>query len=187
MYSRNSQSFRDDFDDVSEEEYELYKYNLPPKYDGSRFRPRRNHKRRAERESDGENSVMTEDVADRDSKKSESYASNRRKRSVGRNESSEYEETVETSFNDITKQERSYSEEYENDEQICKEKSCEEKVEESEKREHGPFDKLLSHIGGKIGSEEFLIISLILLLSGENGAEDSGDIILLLALLLLAG
>lgn len=41
MYSRN-RDIRDDLDgDMSEDEYEIYRYNIPPRYDGSRFRSRR--------------------------------------------------------------------------------------------------------------------------------------------------
>ena len=45
MYSRYKNATydprdRDGFTDVSDDEYELYRYNLPPRYDGSRFRHR---------------------------------------------------------------------------------------------------------------------------------------------------
>ena len=45
MYSRYKSATYDPRDedadaDVSEDEYELYRYNLPPRYDGSRFRQR---------------------------------------------------------------------------------------------------------------------------------------------------
>ena len=47
MYSRNqSRGFNDEEyeDEEQSEEYELYAYNLPPNYDGSRFRRRTNYK-----------------------------------------------------------------------------------------------------------------------------------------------
>lgn len=148
MYSRNSQTFRDDFDEVSEEEYELYKYNLPPKYDGSRFRTRRNQRRRFDAREERDRVRKTHDYPE-----------------VLPEEIPEKEEKIETYAEDVTAV-----------------------VEEPQKKhDPGSIEKLLGHIGDKFGSEELLIISLIIFLAGESGAEDSGDIILLLALLLIAG
>ncbi len=49
------------YDDISDEEYEIYKYNLPPKYDGSRFRRNRQKGRRLEPEVPPENyEIVTE-------------------------------------------------------------------------------------------------------------------------------
>lgn len=53
MYSRsqNRSTFDelDTFDEPSDEEYELYRYNLPPKYDGNRFRRRNTDSRASKR------------------------------------------------------------------------------------------------------------------------------------------
>ena len=50
-------------------------------------------------------------------------------------------------------------------------------------------DPLIESLGDRLGTEEILILALILILSGSGGGEceDAGDVILLLALLLILG
>ena len=53
----------------------------------------------------------------------------------------------------------------------------------------GKIERLLEGLGERLGTEEILILALILILSGSGGGEceDAGDVILLLALLLILG
>ena len=53
----------------------------------------------------------------------------------------------------------------------------------------GKIERLIESIGERLGTEEILILALILILSGSVGGEceDAGDVILLLALLLILG
>ena len=55
--------------------------------------------------------------------------------------------------------------------------------------ERGKIERLIEGLGERLGTEELLIIGLILILSGAGGGEceDAGDVILLLALLLILG
>ncbi len=138
MYSRNQgrgQSRRDYGYELSDEEYEMYKYNLPPKYDGSRFR------RGSRREPTivVESPVPVEEV-------SQPF---QRAEEVGL--PAPIEEAVHTPV----------------------------EVETTPVREEkgGPLSSLV----GAIGYEELLIISLILAIAG---GDDSGDALLLLAVLL---
>ncbi|MBQ1502933.1 MAG: hypothetical protein IIZ35_02925 [Clostridia bacterium] len=53
----------------------------------------------------------------------------------------------------------------------------------------GKIERLIESLGERLGTEEILILALILILSGSGGGEceDAGDVILLLALLLILG
>ncbi len=53
----------------------------------------------------------------------------------------------------------------------------------------GKIERVIESLGERLGSEELLILALILILSGSGGGEceDAGDVILLLALLLILG
>ncbi len=53
----------------------------------------------------------------------------------------------------------------------------------------GKIERLIESLGDRLGTEEILILALILILSGSGGGEceDAGDVILLLALLLILG
>ena len=53
----------------------------------------------------------------------------------------------------------------------------------------GKIERLIESLGERLGTEEILILALILILSGSEGGEceDAGDVILLLALLLIMG
>ena len=55
--------------------------------------------------------------------------------------------------------------------------------------EGGKIERLIESLGERLGTEEILILALILILSGSGGGEceDAGDVILLLALLLILG
>lgn len=55
--------------------------------------------------------------------------------------------------------------------------------------DRGKIERLIEGLGERLGTEELLILGLILILSGAGGGEceDAGDVILLLALLLILG
>ncbi len=55
--------------------------------------------------------------------------------------------------------------------------------------DRGKIERLIESLGERLGTEEILILALILILSGSGGGEceDAGDVILLLALLLILG
>ena len=139
MYRRNQDRCRecvndspcDTASDLSFEEYELYRYNIPPRYDGNRFR------RKSE------------------IKESFSY--------------SEKEPIVAEACEAI------------DEEAVSEKPQCCDVDFECLKKESGfSLGKLLD----KMGSEELLIIALILTVAG---GEDSGELLFILVLLLLNG
>lgn len=125
MYSRNqSRGYTDDDydDDEMTEEYQLYAYNLPPNYDGSRFR------RYTQRKPPSPKPTPADHC----------------------------EETNTT--------------------------PSEKDIPDNQTESPGGAEWLLEAISKRIGCEELLIISLILILAAEN---DRSDTLLLLTLLLL--
>lgn len=163
MYSRNRRCQQPhDIDEednlMSPEEEELYGYNLPPRYDGSRFSSCRRQRDTDRCREDGECGMP--ETAEK--VKSERYDS-RCRRDDSR----------------CTKDDSRCPK----DEARCPgdETRCPSDDEGAEKP--GAKDKLSSIIGS-IGWEELLIISVILIIAG---GEDSSELLVLLILLLLHG
>ncbi len=127
MYSRNNRRSQSAPYGMTDEEYELYKYSIPPKYDGSRFRRH-----------------VIPDIAVED-------------KSDAKDESTE-------TFTEII------------------EPIPTENTEDSIVKTEKPPESIVSGIFEKLGSEELLIISLVLAVAG---GEESGELILILILLLL--
>ncbi|MBR3423546.1 MAG: hypothetical protein IKG80_03550 [Clostridia bacterium] len=132
MYSRNMRKGGE----LSEEEREIAKYGLPPKYDGNRFRRPPSDERP---EEDG--------------------------REPGPFPPEEADRPIPPHF--------------------------------PPERGRGPhrdgdgrkIERLIESLGERLGTEEILILAPILILSGSGGGEceDAGDVVLLLALLLIMG
>ncbi len=130
MYRRG----RGEYEELCDDECELYRYNIPPRYDGSRFR------------------------------RSRSTAHS----GAGLSENKCYDEHCVASV-DISEPVSPAA--------------------ENDTREEGQCDgaeqgSLISRLGISIGSEELLIIATALAIAGGDGR---GDVLLLLALLLVAG
>lgn len=141
-YTERNEEYRT----MSDEEYELYRYNIPPRYDGSRFRAGNMHESLNDREdSDFFSEEHAADAVDTDS-----------------TDDSDCEDSAEETA--LCNTETAPS---------CKSDENEEKGE--------LIRGLMSKLHDRFGSEELLITALILIIAdGEN----SGDVLLFLALLL---
>lgn len=175
MYSRNGRDSREYYGEegMTEEEYEIYKYNIPPRYDGSRFRSRKN-----ERMGD---SSREERFTERREAPSEHFSHQDPQMPV-----------------DIFCEEKCFT-----DNDSCMENYCSDCNKKEEALLHGELcscececSQVNDNVAAgdkqiklpewlRLGSEEMLILTVIFILSGECGVKD--DIIVLLALILLAG
>ena len=159
MYSRNSQQGRDTYSEVTDEEYELFGYNLPPKYDGSRFRNRKNIRPTVPLDESDYN--ITND---------------------------ELENTIEVHETDIIDDEcAGCKTEVSIEDGVCNKDSDEQKNEKicNKEQKGSGIEGIIHHLGERFGNEEILIIALILLIASDFNSSESGDVILLLALLLI--
>ena len=123
---------------MSSEEYELYRYNIPPRYDGSRFR--------------GNNRCVD----------------------------CSHHRAIEETVDEVTACECDMTNES-SDNCVCA--PCDTKEEENCSDSEGS-ENVLSKLLKNFGSEELLILSIILTIAG---GEDSGELLLILVLLLLNG
>ena len=121
---------------LTEEEREIAKYGLPPKYDGNRFR-------RPPRDEDREDGPKPGPTPPEETGESPRPPRFQPERAPGPHRDGE----------------------------------------------GGKIERLIESLGDRLGTEEILILALILILSGSGGGEceDAGDVILLLALLLILG
>ena len=143
MYIRNAK--RSGTDGLTDEEREIAKYGLPPKYDGSRFRT-------------PPDSVGAEEDGSIDT-------------AVPAAPETESREPAVRSPHEAGKARRDGD------------------GPPSRNGDGGKMERLIDGLGERLGTEEMLILALILILSGSGGGEceDAGDVILLLALLLILG
>ena len=167
--------------DLDDEEYELYRYNIPPRYDGNRFI-------RRQIESSGRNAEER-----LDNMQSELLSPGE----TDSNESGDNELYIETErycmdssspeCGILTDKSPGASDEVCSDDITQGEKDDEKSVSSSEDtpNEHKCCSGLLSQLVSKISSDELLIIALMLAVA-EGGGDGSGDTLLLLALLLIS-
>ena len=132
---------------MSPDEYELYRYSLPPRYDGNRFR-----RKRVPRE--GEERSRGTSAEDPQEHVSSTVERERGRRSEALERLSEAED------------EGAHV------------------IPSSREGGTGLWD-ILKGFGKSLGYEEILIIAIILIVAHDG--ESSGDVVLLLSLLLLAG
>ena len=207
MYSRNARDIRDDLDDdMSEEEYEIYKYNIPPRYDGSRFRRRGRSQGTARTNGDshadsgsrmGDSSRTYNGTRSDEGGRAQQdvyYADDRADPPFGDGGDGIMPEILSYGNGSLSAESSTYGEHgaekdgmsdgrpRENGNADC----TEQKKTVGEASERRPERSRGGILGGlKLGSEELLILALIFILSSEDSCGD--DVILLLALLLLAG
>ena len=139
MYSRNQRRVSED--GLTEEEREIARYGLPPKYDGTRFR-----RNRAPVQTD--DGPFVDEPADPGEERDDYPPLRRGSGTEGADADGDADGDG----------------------------------------DGGKLSKLVEGLGERLGSEEMIILALILLLSGTGGdCENPSDVILLLALLLLTG
>lgn len=198
MYSRSARDIRDDYEDMSEEEYEIYRYNIPPRYDGSRFRGRGRGRNAAGRNAAGgaggdspsrgngygrqDNRMQEKDLPEQEDCDVINGVIEQERRCPEENcILQEFSESAES---------RIPSEECAVEKECCPASSVDFCPDHGGCADEGNETHCVGGRGGilgglKLGGEELLILALIFILSGEDGCGD--DVILLLALLLLAG
>ncbi len=170
MYSRNGRDNREYYreEGMTEEEYEIYRYNIPPRYDGSRFRSRR-----GEKASD----------AARDEKFAEKNRYSDRRSYRDTNAIQDSNNSDDLFINEDLDMGARHQIEYESKDLSKDDYDCGIDRQDNEKNTCDNAKPKFPE-WFKIGSEEALILTIIFILSAD-GVKD--DIIVLLALLLLAG
>ena len=159
---------------ISDEETDLYRYNLPPKYDGSRF-----SRRITRRESRSEGSGGT---AGREESVSAMYRDNagRKEREFAEDECSIY--TGDAPY----VSEGAYPDSLSEDSESCETKHADGTRSDIDGQQ-SPVSgtSLLSEFGKRLGSEELLLLAVMLAVA-DGGGEPCGDTLLFLALLLIS-
>ena len=162
---------------ISDEETDLYRYNLPPKYDGSRF-SRRITRREIGSEGSGGTAGREESVSamyrDNAGGKEREFAED--ERSIG---------SIYTGDSPYVS-EGAYPDSLTEDSESCETRHADGTRSDIDGQQ-SPVSgtSLLSEFGKRLGSEELLLLAMMLAVA-DGGGEPCGDTLLFLALLLIS-
>lgn len=170
MYSKSRYSSRETFaeeDALSEEEAELLRYRLPPRYDGSRFSrtPHDSRQSQDSRQPQGQRQAQGSRVSQNPNTSQNRH--DRREHSRSTRKDVDLGDALDVSGDTVD---------------TSNDASAESLVSQRAETRENAASRELSQILGNISSEDLLIISLILTVAGSDGG---GELMLFLILLLL--